>query len=326
MSRRRRAEKRIVAPDPKFNSTDLVRFTNKLMEGGNKSVVQKIIYDVLDELEKKTKKPGKEVFDEARKEGFVRIRLNGTIQDLSDSFNLNKYKWNTIEIVVDRLVIEKEMDSGRLTDSIETALHHGGGTVSILDAETREEQLFSEHFACVNCDISLGEIEPRTFSFNSPYGACANCTGLGFRLEIDPNLVIPNKDLSLREGAIQPWRRVGSITTLYWSLLESLARENGFSTATPVKDLESRFLDMILYGNGGKSIELIHTTRRGRTYRWKTTFEGVITNLVRRHKETPSDYMRRQIERYMTSHLVSIKICVISFTYQRMKLNSLSFN
>tara|TARA_B100001123_G_scaffold41149_1_gene42286 strand:+ start:547 stop:3474 length:2928 start_codon:yes stop_codon:yes gene_type:complete len=244
----------------------------------------------------------KEVFDEARKEGFVRIRLNGTIQDLSDSFNLNKNKWHTIEIVVDRLVIEKEMDSGRLTDSIETALHHGGGTVSILDAETGEEQLFSEHFACVNCDISLGEIEPRTFSFNSPYGACANCTGLGFRLEIDPNLVIPNKDLSLREGAIQPWRRVGSITTLYWSLLESLARENGFSTATPVKDLESRFLDMILYGNGGKSIELIHTTRRGRTYRWKTTFEGVITNLVRRHKETPSDYMRRQIERYMTSH------------------------
>ena len=244
----------------------------------------------------------KEVFDEARKEGFVRIRLDGVIQDLADSFNLNKNKWHTIEIVVDRLVIETEMDDGRLTDSIETALQHGEGVVTILDAETAEEQLFSEQFACVHCDISLGEIEPRTFSFNSPYGACPKCTGLGFRLEIDPNLVMPNKDLSLREGAIQPWRRVGSITTLYWSLLESLARENEFSTTTPVKELDPRFLNMILYGNGGKSIELIHTTRRGRTLSWKTTFEGVITNLVRRHRETPSDYMRRQIERYMTSH------------------------
>ena len=244
----------------------------------------------------------KEVFEEARQAGFVRVRLNGEIQDLSETFNLNKQKWHTIEIVVDRLVVSDDLDTSRLTDSMETSLKEGGGVVSILDADSGEEHLFSEQFACVLCGISLGEIEPRTFSFNSPYGACPDCTGLGFRLEIDPQLVIPNKDFSLAQGAIQPWMRAGSYSPWYTSLLESLSKKHGFSTRTPVAELEPEHLDIILFGNNGQTVEMRHTTQRGRTYTWDTTFEGVVPNLTRRYRETSSDYVRREIERYMATH------------------------
>ena len=244
----------------------------------------------------------KEVFEEARQAGFVRVRLNGEIRDLSETFNLNKQKWHTIEIVVDRLVVSDDLDTSRITDSMETALREGGGVVSILDADSGEEHLFSEQFACVRCGISLGEIEPRTFSFNSPYGACPDCTGLGFRLEIDPQLVIPNKDFSLAQGAIQPWMRAGSYSPWYNSLLESLSKKHGFSTRTPVAELEPEQLDIILFGNNGQTVEMRHTTQRGRTYTWDTTFEGVVPNLTRRYRETSSDYVRREIERYMATH------------------------
>ncbi len=244
----------------------------------------------------------REVFEEARQAGFVRVRLNGEIRDLSETFNLNKQKWHTIEIVVDRLVVSDDLDTSRLTDSMETSLKEGGGVVSILDADSGEEHLFSEQFACVLCGISLGEIEPRTFSFNSPYGACPDCTGLGFRLEIDPQLVIPNKDFSLAQGAIQPWMRAGSYSPWYTSLLESLSKKHGFSTRTPVAELEPEHLDIILFGNNGQTVEMRHTTQRGRTYTWDTTFEGVVPNLTRRYRETSSDYVRREIERYMATH------------------------
>ena len=244
----------------------------------------------------------KEVFEEARQAGFVRVRLNGEIRDLSETFDLNKQKWHTIEIVVDRLVVNADLDTSRLTDSMETSLREGGGVVSVLDADSGEEHLFSEQFACVRCGISLGEIEPRTFSFNSPYGACPDCTGLGYRLEIDPQLVIPNKDFSLAQGAIQPWMRAGSYSPWLKSLLESLSRKHGFSTGTPVKELEPEHLDIILFGNKGQSIEMRHTTQRGRTYTWNTKFEGVVPNLTRRYRETSSDYVRREIERYMATH------------------------
>ena len=243
----------------------------------------------------------KDIFEDARKDGFVRVRLNGDIRDLSETFNLNRQKWHTIEIVVDRLVIGDSTETARVADSVETALKQGAGVVEILDADTGQEELFSEQFACVHCGVSLGEIEPRTFSFNSPHGACSDCTGLGFRLEIDPELVVPNRDLSLGQGAIQPWVRSGSSSPWYNSLLESLARAHDFSTKVPVKDLNPEHLELILYGNQGTSIEMKHTTHSGRVYTWDTTFEGVISNLMRRYRETSSDYIRHEIEKYMAS-------------------------
>jgi len=241
------------------------------------------------------------IFKDLQKAGFVRVRVDGQIYDLSEEFQLDKNKRHTIEVVVDRLQIEKKEDASRLADSVETALKLGSGVVlvKILDGE---ELLFSEHFACVYCGISLGEIAPRTFSFNSPYGACPACTGLGCNLEIDPNLVIPDKELSLAEGAIQPWIRNGQMSTWYSSILESLARRYGFSLSTPVKELSEEIVHLLLYGNGGDTVSAIYEDRYGRMRQYYTTFEGVIPYMERRYRETSSDSVRADIERYMASN------------------------
>ena len=242
----------------------------------------------------------KDILDEARQAGYVRARINGQIRDLSEDIALNRQKWHTIEVVVDRLVIGDSAETGRVADSVEQALRLGKGVVqvSVVDGE---EILYSEQFACVHCGISLGEIEPRTFSFNSPHGACPTCTGLGYRLEIDPDLVIINRDLTLSEGAITPWVRAGSSSPWYASLLESLASTHDFSTHLPVREMKQEHLDLILYGNRGQRVEMRHRTRQGRLYSWDTTFEGVIPNLERRYRGTESDYIRQEIERYMAS-------------------------
>ena len=244
----------------------------------------------------------KEVFEEARKAGFVRVRVNGTIYQLDDigSLDLDKKKWHYVEIVVDRLVVGEDMEVNRVSDSVETALRHGNGVVQV-DVADGEELVFSEHFACVHCGTSLPEIEPRTFSFNSPHGACSACTGLGFKLEVDPDLVIPNKDLSLSQGAIVPWVRAGTASGWYMSLIESMARAYGFSTKVPVKELSSEELEPLLYGNNSETVTMRHRTHSGHEYSWDTNFEGVIQNLKRRYKETESDYMRGEIERYMAA-------------------------
>ena len=240
------------------------------------------------------------IFKDLQKAGFVRIRVDGQIYDLSEAVQLDKNKKHTIEVVVDRLQIAKDGNATRLADSIETALKMGSGVVliKVLDGE---ESLFSEHFACVYCGISLGEIAPRTFSFNSPYGACPACTGLGCKLEIDPNLVIPDKRLSLAEGAIQPWTRNGQLNTWYGSILQSLSRRYGFSLSTTVKDLTEEQLRLVLYGDGGEKILATYEDRYGRMRQYYTNFEGVIPHLERRHKETDSDSVRADIERYMSS-------------------------
>jgi excinuclease ABC subunit A len=240
------------------------------------------------------------VFDDLRKAGYVRVRVDGKLYDLSDEFSLDKNKRHTIEAVVDRLVIGDETPASRVSDSVETALKLGGGVVlvSIVDGE---ELLFSEQFACVYCGISIGEIAPRTFSFNSPHGACPKCTGLGVKLEIDPNLVIPNKNLTISEGAVQPWARASTVTPWYYSMLHSVARKYGFSVNTPVKNLTEEQLNIILYGSRGRPVTISHETEQGKQYEWDTSFEGVIPNLERRFRDTESDYVRSEIERYMTS-------------------------
>ena len=242
----------------------------------------------------------KDIFNEARKAGYVRVRVDGSVRDLSEDLTLNKNKWHNIETVVDRLVIDDTLDANRLSDSIEQALRLGAGVVGV-SIVNGEDIVFSERFACVHCGVSLGEIEPRTFSFNSPHGACPVCTGLGYKLEIDPDLVVSNRDLTLSEGAIRPWMRATGVGPQYASLLESLAEANGFSTNVAVRNLPKEHLDLVLYGDPSLQVEMRHITRRGRRYTWRTRFEGVIPNLERRYRDTDSDYIHREIERYMSS-------------------------
>ncbi len=253
----------------------------------------------------------KDVFEAARRAGFVRIRVNGDILLLEETggLNLNKQKWHYIELVVDRLIVRPDTELARVAESVETCLREGEGVVEALversDASAAsvspEALVFSERFACAKCNVSLPEIEPRTFSFNSPHGACAECSGLGYKLAVDPDLVIPNRNLSLSEGAVTPWVKVGTSGAWYISLMESVAAANGFSAKAPVRELAQEDIDLILYGNGSQKITVSHRTHRGRTYSWDTNFEGVIPNLERRYKTTESDYARSQIERYMSA-------------------------
>ena len=256
---------------------------------------------ILAPMVRRRKGEHKDVFEQARKAGFVRVRVNGEIHDLSEDFDLDKQKWHTIEIVVDRLVSGESADVSRVTDSVETALRMADG-IALVDVPGEEEMLFSEHFACVHCNISMGELEPRTFSFNNPHGACSTCTGLGYKLEVDPDLVIPDKSLSIAQGAIQAWARTGSVAPWNMSQLESLGEAYGFSVKTPMDKLTKRQLGVILRGTRGKRIAVTHRTQRGRTYRWNTRFEGVLNNLERRYRDTESESVRQEIERYMSAN------------------------
>ena len=250
----------------------------------------------------------KDVFEAARRAGFVRIRVNSEILmlDETDNLNLNKQKWHYIELVVDRLVIRPDTEHSRVSESVETALREGNGVLQALrqpreEGAKEEELVFSEQFACVRCGTGLSEIEPRTFSFNSPHGACPQCTGLGYKLEVDPNLVIPNKNLSLLDGAVAAWSRAGASSGWYVSMMESVARAHDFSPQVPVKDLDEEHLKVVLYGNKSRKVTVRHRTHNGRVYNWETRFEGVIHNLERRYRETDSDHTRQEIERYMTA-------------------------
>ncbi len=254
-----------------------------------------------------------QVFEDVRRAGFVRVRVNGEIRDVSEEIKLDRYKQHTIEVVVDRLIVPELVsgdndiginpDTGRVADSVEQALKLGSGTVIVatMDGDNSEDMIFSEHFACVYDNISLGEIEPRTFSFNSPHGACPECTGLGHRLEVDPDLVIPNKSLSIEDGAIVSWGKAGiNGNVWYRDLVEALAQSRGFSVSQPVSELSEANLNAVLYGTKGERIPIRHVSKRGgRVHEYKVEYEGVIPNLERRFKETESDFIRQDIERYM---------------------------
>ena len=244
------------------------------------------------------------ILDSARRDGFVRARVDGEVRELADEIKLNKNKWHDIEVVVDRIIVREDTEAARLTDSVETALKLSGGNLLASvsggagDGNDRDI-VYSEHFACAHCDTSIAELEPRNFSFNTPYGACPACTGLGFSLEVDPDLVIQDKSLSLHDGAIVPWARSGTNSPWYASTLQSIANHYGFSMDSPIRDLDPKDVEVILYGTGGKQIEVAHTTQKGRVYRWDTAFDGVIPNMERRHRDTESDNVRTDIERYM---------------------------
>jgi excinuclease ABC subunit A len=249
------------------------------------------------------------VFDEIRKAGFVRVRVDAEVMSLESEITLDRYKIHNIEAVVDRIVVPYKADEAektafltRLTDSVETSLKFGEGYLIVqnLSTDPPQDLFYSESLACPEHGVSLPEIEPRNFSFNTPHGACPECQGLGFRQEIDPNLLIPDKDLSLNDGAISAmeWNDARENGKYYWQMLAAAAKAYHVDLDKPVRDLAEEQMQVILYGSGDKEIEM---DLQGRTHRHivKTKWEGVITNLMRRYRETNSDYIRSRISEYM---------------------------
>jgi len=265
---------------------------------------------ILAPLIKDRKGEHRRVFDDIRRIGLVRARVDGEVRDVGDKIELERYKMHTIEAVVDRLLVQESSgeDSGtdglRLADSVETALKLGGGVVKVV-LEDGTEYLYSEHLACVYCGLSFPALEPRTFSFNSPHGACPTCTGLGALLEIDPDLVIPDKALSLKDGAIRasPWNLARNDwgESYMGQLLASVAEHCGFSMESPVRDLTPHQLEVVLFGSGDEVITVHYWNRHGHVRHYDTTYEGIVPNLRRRYRESKSDYSRQQIEYFMAT-------------------------
>ncbi|CAN7206247.1 excinuclease ABC subunit UvrA [Rossellomorea sp. LjRoot5] len=233
--------------------------------------------------------------EDIKKQGFVRVRINGEVQDLGEEISLEKNKKHSIEVIIDRIVV-KEGVAARLSDSLETALRLADGQV-IIDVIGKDELLFSEHHACPYCGFSITELEPRMFSFNSPFGACPSCDGLGTKLEVDKELVIPNWDRTLDEHAIAPWEPTSS--QYYPSLLKAVCDHYEIPMDIPVKDIPKHQMDKILYGSGKDEIYFRYENDFGQVRENYLRFEGVIPNVERRYRETSSDYIREQMEKYM---------------------------
>jgi excinuclease ABC subunit A len=277
----------------------------ELPEGTRIMVLAPLVRDRKGEHEK--------VLAGARQAGFVRVRVDGEIRDLDEKIQLEKTYKHSIEVVVDRLVVRtgtpegeggERPDASRLADSIETALRMAEGTVLVHlpDAPAREQdRVFSERYACPEHGGSFEEPAPRNFSFNSPHGACPDCTGLGSRLEIDPDRVLPDRQLSLAEGAILPWRRMVATESWFSKILDAVAEHYGFRTDLPIAQLTDEALRILLHGNGGERINVRYRSRNGNTHTFRSTFEGILPNLERRYRETGSEAMRAEIERYMTT-------------------------
>ncbi len=241
------------------------------------------------------------LLEQVKSSGYSRVRLDGDMMSLEDALKetLDKQKKHTIEVVIDRLDMDGTEDTlKRLAASLETALDLANGSVIISVPSEEKEHVMSQSFACPVCAISLPPIEPRNFSFNSPHGACPECTGLGSKLEVDPDLVMPNKNLTLAEGAIRPWSRTATNQSWYFRILAAVAKRYKFSVSVPVKQLTKKQLDVVLYGTGEEvyKMELAGERFSGD---FNSTFEGVVNNLERRYRETDSDYIRSEIEHYM---------------------------
>ncbi|MFH0936819.1 MAG: excinuclease ABC subunit UvrA [Candidatus Daviesbacteria bacterium] len=262
-----------------------------------------------------------QLFEDLKKKGFSRARIDGQVRDLSDDLILIKTNKHTIDVVIDRLVLETKITQGdtlysRLHQSIETGLKMGEGFIiisDVLDASLEfptnpkkmSDQLYSERFACPNCNISLPEIEPRTFSFNSPHGACPNCTGLGMLLKIDASAIL-NPILSIAEGGVLAWSHLGESDTWFSRLIEAVGEQYGFDLKIRIGQYSDKAKQILLYGAGEEEFRVEGKNREGRWTHFYTTFEGLITNLERRYKETESEYVRREIEKYMVAEVCPI--------------------
>jgi excinuclease ABC subunit A len=288
---------------------------------------------VLGPLIKDRKTEGDRVFEAARRQGFVRIRVDGEMYDLADAPTLDKYKRHSIEVVVDRFVVRRaeapegterdaagrpidpetgrptpDPDASRLADSVETALRLGEGVVLVAPAvppssdepPAFEERRYSERYTCPYDGTTIDELEPRSFSFNSPHGACPACTGLGTKLEIDPDLVIPDKGKSLAAGALVPWAKMPTDASWRLKILEAICTSHGWSYTTPVRDLPKEAIDYLLHAAKDEKVLVRYKHERGENT-YKATFEGVVTNLERRYRETDSEYIKTELEKYMVT-------------------------
>ena len=256
---------------------------------------------ILSPVVRQRKGEHQKVFEDARRQGFVRARVDGEIYDLSDEIKLKKSFKHSIEIVVDRLAIKEDIRS-RLADSIETASSLAGG-LCLVDVQGEQELLFSQSYACPDHGVSIEELTPRMFSFNNPYGACPTCTGLGTQLKLDPDLIVPDKTLSVRDGAIKAsgWNFIygGTIAQMYY---EGLAEHYGFSLDTPFGELSQKAKDVLLYGTGGEKIKMKRVNEYG-SGEYFTDFEGIVNNLQRRYSETNSEFIRYEIRTSMSSNI-----------------------
>ena len=267
---------------------------------------------VLAPLVKDRKGHHQSVFEDVRKAGFVRVRINGEVRQVDEEIELDRYKNHNIEAVVDRLIIrhdphddseEAKADRTRLTDSVETALALGSGIViinDVTDPGKATDQLYSEHLYCPYDGTSIPEIEPRTFSFNSPHGACPVCQGLGTKKEMDDDLIVPNKDLTLAEGAITGWP-TDDKAGYYWQLLKATADHFKIPTNVPVRELNEAQMHILLHGSGEETVTVTYVNRDGDTRHYRTKYEGVVTNLWRRYNESTSDYVRDKLESFMVN-------------------------
>ena len=286
---------------------------------------------VLGPVIKDRKTEGDRVFDQIRRQGFARVRVDGEQMDLAETRQLDKYKRHTIDVIVDRFVVHhadvpadsvvdaegqpidpdtnepiKPPDSTRLADSVETALRLGEGVVLIApvprDGETPafEERRYSERYSCPHDGTTVDELEPRSFSFNSPHGACPDCTGIGSRLEIDPERVIPFKNMSLAGGALVPWSRMPMENSWHGKIIEAVCKEHGWDYNAPLKDLPPEALDYILFAGRGEKVVIGYRHERGENT-YGATFEGIIPNLERRYRETESEFIKSELERYMVA-------------------------
>lgn len=275
----------------KQTSSQIVSQIAKMPKGKKIMLIASLIKD--------RKGEHKYTFEEIKKAGYVKIRVDDKIYDIEEDIRLDKNKKHTIEVIVDRLKIDLS-NRKRLADSVETALKLGDGEIMVHDMGEEVDILFSERFACAICGINLPEIQPRSFSFNSPHGACSTCMGLGTKLEVDEELVLPNPRLTIMEGAIRPWSRASASMTWFERILDAVAKKHDFSLNIPAGELSKEARDIILYGTGDE----IYTVKSeddytGSVKEYTTRYEGVIPNLIRRHKETDSEYMRKEIEKYM---------------------------
>lgn len=277
----------------KISQMTIQEIVDKMMEFPERTKLQ-----ILSPVVRGQKGTHKKLIENIKKEGFVRIRVNGENYEVTDEIDLSKNKKHNIEVVVDRIVIKDGIES-RLTDSIETAVKLSDGLViaQIIDGE---EILYSTKFACPEHGVGIEELSPRMFSFNAPFGACETCNGLGESKEVDPDLVIPNKDLSIKQGAIAAWGSVGVNDDTYYSkMVQSLANHFGVSIETPVNDLPEEFVHELLYGTNNVMVQFIYESKYGGRREYQAYFEGVIPNLERRYRETNSEYSRDKIEEYM---------------------------
>ena len=277
----------------KISQMTVQEIVDKMMEFPERTKLQ-----ILSPIVRGQKGTHKKLIENIKKEGFVRIRVNGENYEVTDELDLNKNKKHNIEVVIDRIVIKDGIE-GRLADSIETAIKLSDGLViaQIIDGE---EILYSTKFACPEHGVGIEELSPRMFSFNSPFGACDTCNGLGESKEVDPDLVIPNKDLSIKQGAIAAWGSVGVNDDTYYSkMVQSLANHFNVSIETPVKDLPEEFIQELLYGTNNVVVKFVYESKYGGRREYEAYFEGVIPNLERRYRETNSEYSRDKIEEYM---------------------------